>query len=581
MTAPAEGRRTPRRAPRRGGRLRAPPRRKHATATKSATTESSPLEGWMHQHDPAWSPLPPPLQSDSTATCSGDDAPTTSSAAPGVPFFVMLPLDAVTNDNTLANPSALQAGARALKSIGVQGVTVDLWWGIVEGEEPRKYDFSAYLALARLMEAEGLQINFVLSFHTCGCNVGDSCSVPLPRWVEEACKRDPDLLYTDAHGNRNGEYLSLGADLVPALDGRTPIDCYADLARAFRRAFQPYLGRTVTDISVGLGPAGELRYPSYPEPVWRFPGVGGFQCYDRYLLANLRAAAYTVGRPEWRHGGPHDAGDYNSWPGETDFFREVGGRYDSDYGRFFTNWYAGCLVSHAERTVKAVGDAFSRDTGVTLSIKVPGIHWWAGTHARAAETTAGLYAYGRKMGEGVYEDIIGVCMRNGTRLVFTCLEMADEEQPPEAACAPEALLCRVTRHAWQRNVAVGAENALPRFDSIAHDRMVEQMYGGCLGTADPPEGWSLACFMFLRMSEAMFQEENWKRFTAFVRRVQSAAPDPQTASVTDSQAQHAEAETPTSVKRMAPEEGAIRRNDDEKDEKEEYLVASQLWAGIS
>ena len=74
----------------------------------------------------------------------------------------------------------------------------------------------------------------------------------------------------------------------------------------------------------------------------------------------------------------------------------------------------------------------------------------------------------------------------------------------------------------------------------------------------------------LRMSEAMFQEENWKRFTAFVRRVQSAAPDPQTASVTDSQAQHAEAETPTSVKRMAPE-----------DEKEEYLVASQLWAGIS
>lgn len=34
----------------------------------------------------------------------------------------------------------------------------------------------------------------------------------------------------------------------------------------------------ITDIEVGLGPAGELRYPSYPEPQgWVFPGIGEFQ----------------------------------------------------------------------------------------------------------------------------------------------------------------------------------------------------------------------------------------------------------------------------------------------------------------
>lgn len=60
-------------------------------------------------------------------------------------------------------------------------------------------------------------------------------------------------------------------------------------------------GDVITEITVGLGPAGELRYPSYPEGDgrWRFPGVGEFQCYDKYMLADLQAAAEAVGHPEW------------------------------------------------------------------------------------------------------------------------------------------------------------------------------------------------------------------------------------------------------------------------------------------
>lgn len=34
----------------------------------------------------------------------------------------------------------------------------------------------------------------------------------------------------------------------------------------------------IVDIEVGLGPAGELRYPSYPQSQgWAFPGIGEFQ----------------------------------------------------------------------------------------------------------------------------------------------------------------------------------------------------------------------------------------------------------------------------------------------------------------
>ena len=60
-------------------------------------------------------------------------------------------------------------------------------------------------------------------------------------------------------------------------------------------------GDVITEITVGLGPAGELRYPSYPEGDgrWRFPGVGEFQCFDRYMMASLRRSAEAAGHPEW------------------------------------------------------------------------------------------------------------------------------------------------------------------------------------------------------------------------------------------------------------------------------------------
>ena len=42
--------------------------------------------------------------------------------------------------------------------------------------------------------------------------------------------------------------------------------------------------------------------------------VGEFQCYDRRALASLAQAARDAGQPDWGHGGPHDAGSYNSTP---------------------------------------------------------------------------------------------------------------------------------------------------------------------------------------------------------------------------------------------------------------------------
>lgn len=49
--------------------------------------------------------------------------------------------------------------------------------------------------------------------------------------------------------------------------------------KSFRINMADFLeAELITDIEVGLGPAGELRYPSYPlSQRWVFPGIGEFQ----------------------------------------------------------------------------------------------------------------------------------------------------------------------------------------------------------------------------------------------------------------------------------------------------------------
>jgi beta-amylase len=110
-----------------------------------------------------------------------------------------------------------------------------------------------------------------------------------------------------------------------------------------------HAGHVIDEITVGCGPAGEARYPSYPEGDgrWRFPGVGEFQCYDRYMLTDLAHWADECNQPLWGMGGPHDAGGYCSCAEDTAFFKKHGG-WSSPYGHFFLEWYSQKLTTHVK-----------------------------------------------------------------------------------------------------------------------------------------------------------------------------------------------------------------------------------------
>ncbi|XP_030533776.1 beta-amylase 3, chloroplastic [Rhodamnia argentea] len=423
-----------------------------------------------------------------------------------VPVYVMLPLDTVTLGGSLNKPRAMNASLMALKSAGVEGVMADAWWGLVEKDGPMKYNWEGYAELVQMVARHGLKLQVVMSFHQCGGNVGDSCSIPLPPWVLEEISKNPDLVYTDRSGRRNPEYISLGCDSLPVLKGRTPVQVYADYMRSFRDRFSGLLGSVIVEIQVGMGPCGELRYPSYPESngTWRFPGIGEFQCYDKYMRASLQASAEALGHMNWGENGPHDSGQYNQFPEETGFFRREG-TWNTEYGQFFLEWYSEKLLEHGDRILAAAKGVF-QGTQAILSGKVAGIHWHYRTRSHAAELTAGYYNTRNHDG---YLPVAQMMGKHGVVLNFTCMEMRDGEQPEHSSCSPEGLVRQVKVAAKTAGVDLAGENALERYDAGA--------YAQVLSTSRSDSGSSLSAFTYLRLNKMLFEENNWRNLVGFVK----------------------------------------------------------------
>ncbi|KAF3335683.1 beta-amylase 7-like isoform X2 [Carex littledalei] len=175
---------------------------------------------------------------------------------------------------------------------------VDCWWGIVEANQLLEYNRSGYKHLFHIIRQLKLKLQVVMTFHKCGGNVGHDMTIPLPNWIAEIGSASPDIYFTDIE--ELDEFFEEGV---------------------------------ISEIEVGLGPCGELRYPSYRmEHGWRYPGIGEFQCYDRYLRKSFKIAAQERGHSFWGKG-PDNAGTYNSRPQGTGFFCD-GGDYDAMAGFF-------------------------------------------------------------------------------------------------------------------------------------------------------------------------------------------------------------------------------------------------------
>lgn len=360
------------------------------------------------------------------------------------------------------------------RQIGVDGVSVDIWWGLVEKAGDQQFDWRYYDAIFSDIRAAELKIIPIMAFHQCGGNVGDDCDIPLPPWLWQHFRQQgvaaADLQYQSEFGNRSVETIALWADqwILPQ---------YLEFMQAFAARYAA-LAPAISEINISMGPAGELRYPSYNSHDGgrtAYPSRGGFQAYSALAVADFRRAmqqkyqSIAALNLAWQT-------SYNQFtqlmpPVDGDNFINSGAALNTGYGRDFTGWYQQALLAHGQRMLDTALTAFRQQlAAIEIGFKIPGIHWKmaaADASARSAELAAGLIStaspFSKANGFG-YSDIVGLAARyasepRGIVLHFTALEMDDLPDNSSQSLA-KTLVQWLGAEAARQQVVVKGENAL-------------------------------------------------------------------------------------------------------------------------
>jgi hypothetical protein len=402
--------------------------------------------------------------------------PTTATAAtatnnPDFSANVMAPLE-VSDWTQFSNQLA------TVEAYGVDAVTVDVWWGKVEAGGDNQFNWSYYDQIFQVITSRGLDIVPIFSFHQCGGNVGDTCNIPLPSWLWSKYQGATlNGVTLDINGLKHrSEQGNFSSETVQGW--ATPL--VQNEYQAFTQAFVARYGTTyatrMQEINVSLGPAGELRYPSYNshDSGTGYPTRGALQAYSPLAIKSFQQWALakygTLAGINAAWGSSVTAITQVQPPSNAGFFFSSGDYRNTQYGKDLIDWYNKSLVDHGERmldtVLAALGSSFP---GAEIGYKIPGVHWsMTGPTPRAAEVTAGLIQtsvdmYAVNTGRG-YANIVGLANRvadsgRGVILHFTCLEFNDENFAPQYSQA-KTLVGWVGAEAGRQGVKIKGENAL-------------------------------------------------------------------------------------------------------------------------
>ncbi|RBY75267.1 beta-amylase [Geodermatophilus sp. TF02-6] len=372
-----------------------------------------------------------------------------------------------------------EADLDSVAGYGVDAVSVDVWWGDVEGRADNRFDWSYYDRVFDVITSHGLDIVPILSFHQAGGNVGDEYTSLLPSWLwqkyAEVTYRGVELGPTGLqHRSEQGNY---SAESVQGWADGVVMDEYRDFTRAFAQQYGDTYADDVIEVNVSLGPSGELRYPSYNQhdQGTGYPTRGALQSYSPLAVRDLqqwalrRYGSLEAVNAAW--GTAYTSVDQICPPQDADAFFAGLDYLDTQYGRDFVDWYNGSLVDHGERVLRTVVRTLGEDfPEADIGYKVPGIHWSMTNpaHPRAAEVTTGLVQTSVDLdswatGHG-YQRIIELADRfdGGPREVvvhFTALEMDDQDAPPAYSLA-QTLVGWIGDYAFRAGVELKGENAL-------------------------------------------------------------------------------------------------------------------------
>ncbi|MEW9699728.1 family 14 glycosylhydrolase [Paenibacillus sp. SI8] len=369
-----------------------------------------------------------------------------SSDTSNTKIVVMLNLADVTDFNAFDRQMA------TLKSSGVYGVEVDMWWNHFEPTQGN-YDWNYYDTLFTHIQNAGLKISPIFSFHQCGGNVGDTCYYPIPDWVWSLGTAE-EMQFKSESGYYDKQYIA------PWFTQAN--DLYDGAFKSFATHMSKFKS-SIEKLHIGLGPAGELRYPSYnfndSVKPWAYPSRGLFQASSTGAIqafqTSMQQKYTTIAQLNTAWG--TSLADFTEVkpPVNGDVFYSSGD-YSKPYGVDFLTWYQSVLTDHFTDIVTKAHTDLDTTFGVHLSAKIPGIHWQYSNPAapHSAEHATGLYDYAA---------IVDKYKASNVDLTFTMLEMTNAGNGNGTSpnfSKPEDLIDDVATLAEQKGIELEGENAL-------------------------------------------------------------------------------------------------------------------------
>ncbi len=386
-------------------------------------------------------------------------------------FNVMAPLDLKTPEQWQQFDEHLKVA----KSMGIDGVSVDIWWGKVEAKGDQIFDWQYYDRILSHLNKHKLEWIPIMSFHQCGGNVGDNCNIPIPSWVWNSIERASarDLKFKSEQGNYSSETLSFWQ----TSEVKNKIyQQYNEFMKAFQSKYAEYAG-SIQELNISMGPAGELRYPSYNshDIGSGYPTRGAIQGFNALAINDFRMFLLE------KYGQIEALND--SWNSVYSDFEQI--NIPVDFEKVFSNkahlktgkardyliWYHWSLVKHGEAMLNTAHDSFDGAfSAIPIAYKIPGIHWLIAKedgYARSAEIAAGLIPplhYDAANVHGYY-NILSLAKSfeslNDREVIvhFTALEMSDTPKAPAFSKA-KTLVKWIGEGAHKLNIKVKGENAL-------------------------------------------------------------------------------------------------------------------------
>ncbi len=326
-----------------------------------------------------------------------------------------------------------------LKSKGFNSISTDLWWDHIEYKK-NCYDWRTARTWIRILKQVGLKWSPILAFHSCGTNVNDNFISRLPRYI-----RKEYVLFKSCSGHNINEYVSFWDETV--------YDRYKAFIRSFNDTFKNH-NEYIEKVYISMGPAGELRFPSYSNSFdWKYPNQGKLICYDKLAYKSLRLFMKNKYENITNLNISWDS-SYNSWneitpPKNSErFFTNFNSNrnFISAYGLDILEWYESILHRHFEKMATIANSIF--DDTITLGVKLAGVHWkyFSG---RTAEKCAGYV-------DGSYDKLVNLIKKHNFELTITCLEMENTKNNSGI----EFILNKINASCKKYDLKLFGENAL-------------------------------------------------------------------------------------------------------------------------